>query len=121
LSTVLLGPDQPMHLTIARLFGHSWAPWEESTLNKTRISITRLSTNGSYRVVVDVHGEAPSVGHDGLVSVLAAIWGLQTARQLKREILDETGSFEADVSLMDERIATLMSILDSSETREVSL
>jgi hypothetical protein len=55
------------------------------------------------------------------VSVLAAIWGLQTARQLKREILDETGSFEADVSLMDERIATLMSILDSSETREVSL
>jgi len=78
-----------------RDFRHSWRPLR---LNKTRIRIARLSAGGPYQVVVDVHGEAP-VAADELLSVFAAIWGPETAQELKQLILDETGSFEAEAAL----------------------
>ena len=74
---------------------HSWRPLG---LNKTRISIERLNGGGSYQVVVDVHDEAP-VTTDELLSILTAIWGPETAQELKQLILDETGSFEAEAAL----------------------
>ena len=99
-----------------RDFRHSWRPLR---LNKTRIRIARLSAGGPYQVVVDVHGEAP-VAADELLSVFAAIWGPETAQELKQLILDETGSFEAEAALPIWPIIMLLSILNSGEARVLS-
>jgi hypothetical protein len=85
-------------------------------LNKARISIARLSGGGQYHVVVDVHGEAP-VATDEVARILTAIWGPETARELKQLILDETGSFEAEAALPVWLIVSLLSVLDASEAR----
>jgi len=95
---------------------HSWRPLG---LNKTRISIERLNGGGSYQVVVDVHDEAP-VTTDELLSILTAIWGPETAQELKQLILDETGSFEAEAALPIWPIIMLLSILNSGEARVLS-
>ena len=93
--------------------------WRPLGLNKTRISITRLSGGGPYQLVVAVHGEAP-VTTDELLSMLAAIWGPETAQELKQLILDETGSFDAEAALPIWPIIRLLSILNSSEARVLS-
>jgi hypothetical protein len=80
-------------------------------LNKTRISIERLSGGSPYQVVVDVHDEA-SVTTDELLGILTAIWGSETAGVLKQLILDQTGSFEAEIALPVWRIIRLLSVLD---------
>ena len=82
-------------------------------LNKTRISIERLSGGGSYQVVVDVHDEAP-VTTDELLSILTAIWGPETAGEMKQLILDETGSFEAEAVLPVWPIIKLLSVLNAN-------
>jgi len=84
-------------------------------LNKTRISITRLSGGGPYQLIVDVHGQAP-VTTDELLSILTAIWGPETAHELKQLILDETGSFEAEAALPVWPIIRLLSVLNANET-----
>ena len=99
-----------------RDFRHSWRPLG---VNKTRISIERLNGGGSYQVVVDVHDEAP-VTTDELLSILTAIWGPETAQELKQLILDETGSFEAEAALPIWPIIMLLPILSSTETRVLS-
>ena len=70
-------------------------------------------------MVVDVHGEAP-VAADELLSIFAAIWGPQTAQELKQLILDETGSLDAEAALPIWPIIRLLSILNSSEARVLS-
>jgi len=92
---------------------HSWHPLG---LNKTRISIERLSGGGPYQVVVDVHDEAP-VTTDELLSILTAIWDSETAGVVKQLILDKTGSFEAELALPVWPIIRLLSVLDANEAR----
>jgi hypothetical protein len=92
---------------------HSWRPLG---LNKTRISIERLSGGGPYQVVVDVHDEA-QVTTDELLNILTAIWGPETAGEMKQLILDETGSFEAEAALPVWPTIRLLSILSANEAR----
>ena len=91
---------------------HSWRPLG---LHKTRISIARPSGDGPYQLVVDVHGQAP-VTTDELLSILTAIWGPETAGEVKQLILDETGSFEAEAALPVWPIIRLLSVLDANES-----
>jgi hypothetical protein len=51
---------------------------------------------------------------------LTAIWGPETAQELKQLILDETGSFEAEAALPIWPIIMLLSILNSGEARVLS-
>jgi hypothetical protein len=67
-------------------------------------------------MIVDVHGEAPVVA-DELLSILTAIWGPETAREMKHLILDETGSVEADAALPVWLVIKLLSVLEASEAR----
>ena len=95
---------------------HSWRPLG---LNKTRISIAWLREGGPYHMVVDVHGEA-TVPADELLSMFTAIWGPETAQELKQLILDETGSLEAVTALPIWVTIKLLSILNTNETRALS-
>src|SRR5262249_26888617 len=95
---------------------HSWRPLG---LNTTRLSIKRLSGGGPYHVVVDIHDEAPVTTNE-LLSILTAIWGPETAEEVKQLILDETGSVEAEVALPVWPIIRLLSVLDASEARVLS-
>jgi len=88
-------------------------------LNKTRKCIERLSGDGPYQLVVDVHGQAP-VTTDELLSILTAIWDSETAGVMKQLILDKTGSFEAEVALAVWPIIRLLSVLDANEARVAS-
>ena len=91
---------------------HSWRPLG---LNKTRIGIARLGGDGPYQLVVDVHGQAP-VTTEELLSILTAIWGPETAGEVKELILDETGSFEAEAALPVWPIIRLLSVINANAT-----
>src|SRR5215472_1306213 len=79
------------------------------SMNRTRISIVRVAAGGPYQIVADVHSEA-TIEAAVLLKTLAALFGIEAAGQLKTELIDENGSFAAEVSLVVEKICVILNL-----------